>query len=167
MLSWMKKNKDQKNKTLIVNSPINGRAVSLEEVPDPAFSEKMMGNGIAIVPSEGKVYAPFAGTVAHLVKSKHAIVLIHESGAQVLIHIGVDTVSLKGEGFTAHVENGDRIEAGQLLLEFDIEHIVSAGLPVITSVIVPTGTEGVKDVTEHVGDRSSINTPVLTLQLIS
>ncbi|WP_339199968.1 PTS glucose transporter subunit IIA [Paenibacillus sp. FSL P4-0176] len=125
---------------LEIASPMNGTVVSLEQVPDPAFSEKHMGEGIAIEPSEGKVYAPFDGVIAHVMnKSKHAVILEHETGVQMLVHIGINTVGLKGNGFTAHVNSGDRVTAGQLLIEFDMDVIQSAGLPLITPVLIPSG----------------------------
>lgn len=130
---------------LDIVAPISGTLVQLEQVPDPAFSGKHMGEGIAIEPSEGKLYAPFDGTVAHVMdKSKHAIILEHASGVQLLIHIGLDTVSLKGQGFTLHVKSGDSIQAGQLLIEFDIAMIQSSNLSVITPVIVPDGIEHIQ-----------------------
>lgn len=130
------------NQTVSFPSPITGKMVALENVPDPAFAQKQMGEGFAIEPSEGKVYAPFDGVVAHFMqKSKHAVILEHESGAQLLIHIGIDTVSLKGEGFTSHVQTGDTVRAGQLLIEFDVDYIKAAGLSTVTPVIVPSGTD--------------------------
>ncbi|GIP22770.1 sucrose-specific PTS transporter subunit IIBC [Paenibacillus sp. J22TS3] len=134
-------------KVLEVSAPITGTVVPLETVPDPAFAQKHMGEGIAIEPSEGKAVAPFDGTVALVMdKSKHAIILEHESGVQILIHIGINTVSLKGNGFTTHVQTGDQVKAGQLLIEFDIEAIRAAGLPLITPVLVPSGLEQVAEV---------------------
>lgn len=128
-------------------APIAGTIIPLEQVPDPAFAGKHMGDGYAIQPAEGKVYAPFDGTVAHLMgKSNHAIILEQENGVQLLIHVGIDTVSLKGAGFTAHVKTGDLVKAGQLLLEFDIAHIQQAGLSTITPVIVPSGLEAVASI---------------------
>ncbi|AIQ13992.1 sucrose-specific PTS transporter subunit IIBC [Paenibacillus durus] len=132
--------------TLSVLSPISGTLVDLGQVPDPAFAEKQMGDGIAIQPDEGKVYAPFDAVVAHVMeKSKHAVILEHASGVQVLIHIGIDTVSLKGEGFVLNVHTGDQVKAGQLLVEFDPETIRRAGLSTVTPVIIPNGIEGVLD----------------------
>ncbi|MEK4366272.1 sucrose-specific PTS transporter subunit IIBC [Paenibacillus sp. FSL M8-0212] len=133
---------------LEIASPMNGTVVALEQVPDPAFSEKHMGEGIAIEPSEGKVYAPFDGVIAHVMnKSKHAVILEHETGVQMLVHIGINTVGLKGNGFTAHVNSGDRVTAGQLLIEFDMDVIQAAGLPVITPVLIPSGNETIATVT--------------------
>lgn len=160
MLSFLKKNKTQ---SIEVTAPITGRAVDLSEVPDPAFAEKLMGQGIAIIPEEGKVHAPFDGKVAQLFKTKHALLLEHRSGIQVLVHIGIDTVSLKGEGFTAHVHTGDTIKQGQLLLEFDIAHIQAAGNPVITPVIVPDGQDVLKGVEEHTGKVTAAQDKVLDI----
>ncbi|MBO2942688.1 PTS system trehalose-specific EIIBC component [Paenibacillus sp. F411] len=137
---------------LEMTSPLSGRAVNLSQVPDPAFAEKQMGQGIAIIPAEGKVYAPFDGTVVHLIKSKHALILQNEEGLQVLIHVGINTVSLKGRPFTAHVETGASISKGQLLLEFDMDVIQSAGLPIITPIIIPDGQEQINNVEELPGE---------------
>lgn len=148
-----------------IAAPLSGEIVSLSEVPDPAFAEKQMGQGIAIVPSEGKVFAPFDGTVAHLIKSKHALILTDTNGIQILIHVGINTVSLKGEGFTAHVETGASITKGQLLLEFDMERIEQAGLPVITPVIVPDGQDVIEQVKEYEGPAVHSDTTVLQVTL--
>lgn len=149
-----------------IPAPINGQIVPLSEVPDPAFAEQSMGQGVAIIPSEGKVYAPFDGTVAHLIKkSKHAIILADDHGVQVLIHVGINTVSLKGEGFTAHVGTGDQVKKGQLLLEFDIDRIQQAGLPVITPVLVPDGQEGIQSVAEMTGEAEQGVTTAIRVSL--
>lgn len=143
-------------------SPISGTIVSLDAVPDPAFAEKHMGDGYAIDPSEGKVYAPFNGTVAHLIeKSKHAVILENESGVQLLIHIGIDTVSMKGNGFTTHVQTGDMVKAGQLLIEFDIVKIKQAGLSAITPVIIPSGADQVPVLTVNPGKQVRANQEVV------
>lgn len=150
-----------------IPAPINGQIVPLSEVPDPAFAEKSMGQGVAIIPAEGKVYAPFDGTVAHLIKkSKHAVILVDEHDVQVLIHVGINTVSLKGEGFTAHVGTGDQVKKGQLLLEFDIERIRQAGLPVITPVLVPDGQDGIQRVEEMTGEAEQGVTTAIRVSLM-
>lgn len=148
-----------------IAAPLSGQIVPLSKVPDPAFAEKQMGQGIAIMPSEGRVYAPFDGTVAHLIKSKHALILTDTNGIQILIHVGINTVSLKGEGFTAYVETGSSITKGQLLLEFDQERIKQAGLPIITPIIVPDGQEGVQVIKEYEGEAIQNNNPVLRVSL--
>lgn len=156
---------DLEKLTVEIAAPLSGQIVPLSEVPDPAFAEKQMGQGIAIMPSEGKVYAPFDGTVAHLIKSKHALILTDTNGIQVLIHVGINTVSLKGEGFTAYVETGSSITKGQLLLEFDQERIKQAGLPIITPIIVPDGQEGIQVIKEYDGDAIQNHNPVLRVSL--
>jgi len=119
-----------------VVAPLSGQAVALANVPDEAFSRGFMGEGLAIEPSEGVLAAPFDGTVAHLIDTHHAIIVEHASGLQLLLHIGVNTVGLKGAGFRARVNTGDRIACGQTLIEFDLETIRQAGYPVITPVVV-------------------------------
>ncbi|MEW4370087.1 PTS system trehalose-specific EIIBC component [Paenibacillus kandeliae] len=152
--------------TLDLPSPISGQAVSLDQVPDPAFAEKQMGEGIAIEPTDGKVYAPFDGNVAHVIdKSKHALILEHTSGVQILIHIGIDTVGLKGEGFKAHVATGDTVSKGQLLLEFDMDMITSAGYATISPIIVPVGQEMIQQIEELPGPVEAGETPVLRIHL--
>ncbi|MEK3747683.1 PTS system trehalose-specific EIIBC component [Paenibacillus sp. FSL E2-8871] len=146
-------------------SPLSGTAVSLEQVPDPAFAEKQMGEGIAIEPSEGKVYAPFDATVAHVIKSKHALILEHASGVQILIHVGINTVSLKGSGFTTHKNIGDKVQAGELLLEFDMEAIRAAGYPLITPIIIPAGQDMVEKIEEKTGPAAARQSSILTIHL--
>ncbi|WP_211748266.1 PTS system trehalose-specific EIIBC component [Paenibacillus sp. Marseille-Q4541] len=152
---------EPKRSEMTIAAPLSGTVVSLSEVPDPAFAQKQMGEGLAIIPSEGKVYAPFDGKVEHVIKSKHAIIISDTEGLQVLIHVGVNTVSLKGEGFTTHVESGMSVNKGQLLLEFDKEAIEQAGLPVITPIIIPDGQDGTPRVTELANGTVRVSTPIL------
>lgn len=119
-----------------VYSPITGEVKPLSTVNDPAFSEEIMGQGFAIQPSEGRVVSPINGTVFSLSKSGHAIGLVSDSGAEILIHIGIDTVKLKGQFFSPKVQAGARVSVGDLLMEFDREEIDKAGYETITPVIV-------------------------------
>jgi len=121
---------------MLIVSPMTGEIRPISEVEDQAFAQELMGKGIAIVPTEGKVYAPFDGIVEALYRTKHAIGLKAANGVEILIHIGVDTVSLKGKYFNAHIEQGQSIKAGDLLVEFDPEGITSAGYNTITSIVV-------------------------------
>ncbi|MDN4605126.1 beta-glucoside-specific PTS transporter subunit IIABC [Paenibacillus sp. F6_3S_P_1C] len=121
---------------MLIVSPMTGEIKPISEVEDQAFAQELMGKGIAIVPTEGKVYAPFDGMVEALYRTKHAIGLKAANGVEILIHIGVDTVSLKGKYFNAHIEQGQAIKAGDLLVEFDPEGITSAGYNTITSIVV-------------------------------
>ncbi len=137
---WKRKSSTE-NKKIQIASPLTGQAVLLKEAPDEAFAAGYMGPGIAIVPQEGRLVAPFDGLLAHVFKTKHAVIIEHSSGIQLLLHIGMDTVSLKGQGFTAHVETGQEVKAGQLLIEFDIDFIKEAGYPVITPVVFSNANE--------------------------
>ena len=135
MFDFLKK-KPEVTKQEIIYAPIAGEAVASEQISDPTFGEEMLGKGLAIKPTEGKVYAPVDGTVAMVFDTKHAINLISEQGAEILIHVGLDTVRLKGEHFTAHVTNGEQIKKGELLLEFDIEAIKAAGFDTISPIVI-------------------------------
>lgn len=119
-----------------VYSPLSGRTVPLSQVDDPTFSMEILGKGLAIIPSEGKVYAPFDGEVVSIFETKHALGLKSDSGMELLIHVGLETVRLNGEHFTAHAANGQKIKKGDLLLEFDIGAIRAAGYEIITPVLV-------------------------------
>ena len=117
-------------------APMAGTAVPITEVPDPTFAEGMLGNGIAIKPAEGKVYAPCDATVDMMFTTGHAVSLIADFGAEILIHVGLETVSLEGKPFTVHVANGDKVTKGQLLIEADLAAIEAAGLPTITPMVI-------------------------------
>ncbi len=119
-----------------VYAPINGIAIKLEEVPDPTFASGVLGQGFAIVPEEGKVYAPFDGTLDLVYDTKHALGMTSKDGVEMLIHIGINTVELDGKFYTAHAESGDTIHRGQLLMEFDMEQIRAAGYDLTTPVLV-------------------------------
>ena len=119
-----------------VYAPIAGKAVAITEVPDPTFAEGMLGNGIAIEPTDGKVYAPCDATVDMMFSTGHAVSLVADFGAEILIHVGLETVGLEGKPFTIHVANGDKVKKGQLLMEADLEAIKAAGLPTITPVLI-------------------------------
>lgn len=136
----------------VIAAPLKGEAVPSTEVNDATFAKEMLGKGVAIKPSEGKVYAPFDGTVAMVFETMHAVSIVSEKGAEVLIHVGLDTVMLKGEYYTAHVESGAVVNKGDLLLEFDMEAIKTAGYDTITPVVV-CNTEDYKDVVCTIGKR--------------
>ena len=117
-------------------APMAGKAVAITEVPDPTFAEGMLGNGIAIEPAEGKVYAPCDATVDMMFTTGHAVSLVADFGAEILIHVGLETVSLEGKPFTVHVANGDKVKKGQLMMEVDLDAVRAAGLPTITPVVI-------------------------------
>lgn len=116
--------------------PLKGQLIALEAVDDKVFSSGVVGQGVAILPEEGALYSPVDGYVAHTFESGHAIGLRSDAGAEILIHIGIDTVQLQGEHFTLHVEEGQRIAAGHLLIEFNLEAIQQAGYQLVTPVVI-------------------------------
>ena len=117
-------------------SPLTGQAKELSQATDPVFAQGVMGQGVLIQPSEGKLLAPVDGTVSVLFPTKHAVGLSSTDGVELLMHIGMDTVNLEGKGFTAHVAQGDSVKAGDLLITFDMEAIQAAGYPTETPVII-------------------------------
>ncbi|AKP76620.1 EIIBCA-Bgl [Priestia megaterium Q3] len=122
--------------SLQVMSPIEGEVVPLSEVNDDVFSSGLLGKGVAIVPNKGEVFAPFSGEIVTFLESKHAIGLKGDNGVELLIHVGIDTVTLKGQHFESYVSQGDRVEAGDKMLEFDMEAIKAKGFELVTPVIV-------------------------------
>jgi glucose PTS system EIICBA or EIICB component len=123
-------------------SPIQGELKPLSEVPDAVFAEKMMGDGFAIVPSEGTIVSPVNGKVVSLFPTKHAIGILSDSGREILIHVGIDTVKLEGKGFEALVAQDDRIEIGQPLLQVDLDYIKEHATSIITPIIFTNLFEG-------------------------
>ena len=119
-----------------ISSPMEGRIIPISEVPDDAFSSTSVGNGFGIVPTDGTVTAPVNGKVTMIFETKHAIGLVTDSGVEVMIHVGLDTVNMKGEGFNAHVEAGDIVKVGDVLLDVDLAAIKHAGYSVITPVVI-------------------------------
>lgn len=132
-------------KTLTLKSPLKGEIVSIDQVPDATFAERLLGDGVAIIPSEGILYSPIAGKVVQVFRTNHAVGLMTEGGSEILIHVGLDTVKMNGEGFKAFVKNGDDIKAGDKLLEFDLKLIRSRAKSDITPVVI-TNMDTVKKI---------------------
>lgn len=130
-----------KKKMVEIVSPIVGECVSIKEVPDPTFSQEILGKGVAIKPLEGKVYAPIDGKISTLFPTLHAVGITTEDGVDILIHVGLDTVSLKGTAFQAFVKAGDSVKKGELLLEADLQAITEAGLDTITPILICNSKE--------------------------
>ena len=124
-----------------IYAPLAGQVVAITEVPDPTFAEGLLGNGVAIIPADGKVCSPVDGTVETMFDTGHAVCLKSSAGAELLIHVGLETVGLNGAPFKIHCKNGDTVKKGQLLVEADLEAIKAAGLPVITPVLVCNSDE--------------------------
>lgn len=141
-----------------VYCPVKGEIKTLEAVNDEIFSKKVLGDGVAILPSEGKVYAPFDGTIKMVFETKHAIGMESEQGTELLLHVGLDTVQLNGKYYEAYVKAGDRVKKGDLLLSFDYEAIKAAGYDIITPLIVTNSKE--KEII-HNGCQAATNEDVI------
>ncbi|MQS75405.1 beta-glucoside-specific PTS transporter subunit IIABC [Companilactobacillus halodurans] len=144
-------------------SPIKGSLEPLSEVKDEVFASKALGKGIAILPDEGKVYSPVDGKVSVVFPTKHAIGLNSKDGAELLIHIGMDTVQLEGKGFTSHVEQDQEVKKGQLLMEFDVDEITNKGYDVTTPIIV-TNSKNYNDVKVLTDGRVDHGDKIIDLQ---
>jgi len=143
-------------------APIKGELKQLSDIADAAFSSGAMGNGIAIAPSEGKVYAPADGTITAFFATGHAIGITTDKGAEIIIHVGMDTVKLEGKGFEPKVKQGDKVKKGDLLLEFDIDYITSEGYSVDTPVII-TNTPKYDDVIPTDAASAEVGDTLITL----
>ena len=146
-----------------IKSPMNGTVIPLSEVPDAVFSSEMLGKGFGVEPSEGKAYAPVDGEVTTVFDTKHAIGLMSKHGVELLIHIGMDTVKLNGNGFDVKVKTGDQVKAGDLLAEFDMDLIKGEGYPVTTAVVV-TNTDDCEEISEVRTGAATKDTEVLTVK---
>lgn len=133
MLGLFKKKVDN---LLLINTPIKGRVMDITEVSDDVFSQKMVGDGVAIDPSEGLVIAPIDGEVIQIMDTKHAIALKSANGVELLIHIGIDTVEMKGEGFEIHCNPGDRVKTGDLLVTFNLELVKEKAKSTLTPIVI-------------------------------
>ena len=154
--------KEQTAEIKKIESPLAGTVIPLSEVHDEVFASEMMGKGCAVIPEEGKVYAPFDGKVVGLLDSHHAVGMESTDGVEVLIHVGMDTVKLNGRCFTIHVEEGEQVKKGQLLLEFDIPGIKEAGYEVTTPIII-TNSDEFNDVEMKAEGQVTVGTKLLEL----
>ena len=146
----------------IVYSPLKGEVKLLEEAEDEAFASGALGKGAAVVPVEGKVVAPVDGTIVTLFPTNHAIAIETNSGVEILIHVGLDTVQLDGKYFYPKVKEGDKIKKGDLMLEFDIDEIKKAGY-VLTTPIIVTNTDEYLDVLEMKKENVEFGDELITI----
>lgn len=130
------KNKSKKENKSTLYAPITGKTIPLSEVPDPVFAQKMAGDGVAIDPSGDTIVAPADGNLELVFNTKHAFALKLDNGAEILVHVGIETVSLNGEGFTQLVEAGTKVKAGTPILKIDKDFIKSKGFSLITPVLI-------------------------------
>ena len=147
---------------IVIRSPLTGTAVAVDQVPDPVFSQKIIGDGAAIEPADGRIVSPVDGEVVSVAPTLHAYGFRTEDGVEILVHFGLETVSLKGECFKAHVEPGDKVKAGDLVAEVDVEDLKSRGMNTITPVLI---CEGLTDRTMnvHLGPVEAGKTELITI----
>lgn len=162
----VKEQKTQKNdnKKIEILSPMNGEVIPMQELSDDAFSSGVIGQGVGIIPQDGKVYSPVNGVVTTLFPTKHAIGITSDSGVEILIHIGIDTVQLQGEGFEAKIKQGDKVKVGQLMMEVDLEKIKSKGFSTETPVLV-TNYKDMLDIIETNNDKVTKDDNIMTILL--
>lgn len=153
----------RKDKSVKIIAPQTGKAVPLTEVPDPVFAGKVLGDGVGIQPTDGAVLAPVSGTVVQVAHTLHAVGLESDNGLEVLVHLGIDTVKLKGEGFTCHVKEGQHVKVGDKLMDMDLALIESKGFSTVSPCIV-TNLDSVKDFTVLTGDVTAGETAIMTYQ---
>ncbi|MDR2182265.1 MAG: PTS glucose transporter subunit IIA [Treponema sp.] len=149
-------------KEIVVLSPLSGEVVQLKKVKDKVFSGEVLGEGIAIIPDQGTVVSPVSGTIDAVASAKHAINVVGDSGEELLIHIGLDTVTLKGSAFTPLVKAGDKVKQGDVLMEFDLQGIKGAGLDTVSPVVVLNTADYRK--VEGVSGRVKQGAPLLTIK---
>ena len=131
-------------------APVSGRAIPMKEVADPTFSQEILGKGVAIVPTEGVIVAPASGEVAVMFETGHAVSIKTDFGAELIVHVGLDTVNLKGQYFKPHVSLGDKVKAGDVLVEVELDKVKEAGYDVTTPVII-CNTPSFPDMVCHSG----------------
>lgn len=150
-----------KEKTILC--PVEGKVIPLSEVGDPVFAQGILGPGVGIEPEEGMLYAPVDGVVSAVYPTGHAIGLCSKDGMEILIHIGIDTVAMRGNGFTNRVKQGQKVRAGEVLSEFDIEKIRQAGHAATTMLVVTNANEIGQVQPEAYGELSALE-PVCRIQ---
>ena len=143
--------------TIALASPFTGKLVPLEEVADDVFSQRVMGDGVAVLPSEGRVVAPVAGTVGKLFEGGHGFAIETPEGLQVLVHVGLETVHLEGDGFTVKTNEGDEVAAGDEMVTVDLDRMREFGIDMVSPVVVISG----QDVTVKASDEVSAGDPLL------
>lgn len=131
--------KEEKLSEEIIYAHLSGRLMNIDEVPDPVFSQKMMGDGMAIEPTNGEIVSPVDGEIIQVFHTKHAVGIRSQSGLEILLHIGLETVSMNGEGFEAHVKEGDKVKVGAPLITCNLDLIKEKATSTITPIVITNG----------------------------
>ena len=145
-----------------IGAPVAGTAVAITEVNDPTFSQEILGKGVAIRPTEGKIVAPCDAKVDMMFDTGHAVSLVADFGAEILIHVGLETVSLQGKHYTIHAKNGDHVKMGDLLMEVDLDAVAADGFDTITPIVIcNSGDFGT--IKPQVGKTVAVGDTIMTL----
>lgn len=152
----------KKDNGLVLGAHMAGKCVSIQEVPDPTFGAEILGKGIAVIPSDGHVYAPVDGTVGMVFPTKHALSITAADGAEILIHVGLDTVELNGAPFEAKVSADQAVKKGDLLLVADLEAIKAAGKDIITPVVI-CNSDAYSNIETFIGKDVAVGDDVMKL----
>ena len=151
----------QKGKQLEIAAPLTGKVIPVTEVPDPVFAEKVLGDGIAVDPTEGTVYSPVDGTIFQIAHTFHAMGIESDDGLEILVHLGIDTVKLEGKGFQSFVEVGQKVKKGDKIMEMDIGFIREQGLSPMSPCII-TNLDAIKSMTACPGPAEGGRTAAIT-----
>ena len=154
-------NQEKANVTIL--APMTGTAVAITDVPDPIFEEKILGDGIAIVPTEGQIVSPVDGIVSKVAETGHIYGFTTDEGVELLVHVGLETVALNGKCFQIHAKVGDKVKAGDLIAEADLEFIKETGRNSITPIVIGSSLEGKELVCEK-GAVEAGKTVIMTLK---
>jgi len=144
-----------KKKPLKIKSPVNGKVVTLDSVPDEVFATKLAGDGVAVIPQDGTFKAPIDGIVSKIFDTNHAYIITSDSGIEVMVHIGLETVSLNSQGFERQVNQGDSVKAGDVIIEADLEYIKQNATDTITPIVIPDD-KSYKSIDKFYGDKKSL-----------
>ena len=161
MFGFFKKKKEEKS--IVLKSPVIGRCFDISEIPDEVFSSKMLGNGIGFESTEGVLYAPIDGEIIKVFPTKHALILKSKDGIEILLHIGIDTVGMRGEGFETFVQKGQQVKVGEKLLIFD-NNLIKVKAETNLSVLVLTENAMIDSVEFNLGTVDK-NNEVITIKL--
>lgn len=152
-----------KPKEIQLGAPVAGEAIPVREVSDPTFGDELLGKGIAIRPTSGRIVAPCDAAVELMFETGHAVSLKSDDGAEILIHVGLETITLKGKHFTVHAKNGDHVAKGQLLIEFDREAVAAEGFDTITPMVI-CNSDDFSAVNTYTGKTVAEGDPVIGLE---
>lgn len=164
MLKKLFEKKEEVSKTIELKAYATGNVIELENVPDPVFAEKMMGDGIAIEPAEGKITSPVDGKILQVFPTKHAIGIKATNGAEILIHIGLETTSMNGEGFSVHVKEGTKVRVGDALVTVDLDLVKEKAKSTVIPIII-TNTDSMSSIEKPIlsGEVTSANQTILVV----